>query len=318
KNFHENTAVKDNESKTWRERWNDMDTKYRELMKTAKKEIEEELEKRRKAAQPTSITQPQGSQSSSDSIPPYMVKCGDNDECLKPDKESFYQYLADNGRTSLSSYMNLVLKDSNCGKDKPRWDRTTVVKNANSGKTSSNNKTKQFYPETFGDKPAGYKYACDCKIPSREELCRDNHMYNTRWKCGQNSGNITPSHTRRSATTGKQTYELCNLKHEENDEEDKRTTRSISSTPPGGKNLSDEDFEFFNSFDSWYKDIQDKLDHHSHRISRDCKLQTNIGTTSSGGSNTPSTECQYCRDSCECYKLWVNHMKNQWKTQQTN
>ncbi|SOV16258.1 erythrocyte membrane protein 1, PfEMP1, putative [Plasmodium gaboni] len=308
--FLEKKADRDEENKMWRERWKQMEEKYTKLIDEAKIKLEYELEEQRKKTSTSS-------QTPSDNIPPYMIKCNDNHECIKPDSDSFYQYLAYRGITTLSSYMNMVLKDGNCGDDKPRWDRTTVLKNANSGKTYSNNKTKLIYPELFGDRPAGYKYACECRIPSREELCRDNHMYNTRWVCGQISGSTTSSRQKRNTPSGQSTYELCNLKHEENDEEDKTTTRSTSSVPPGVKNLSDEDIKFFNLFDLWYKDIQDKLDRHFHRISRDCKLE-NIGTISSGGSNEPSPECLACRDSCECYKLWVKHMKDQWETQQSN
>ncbi|SOV20378.1 erythrocyte membrane protein 1, PfEMP1, putative [Plasmodium sp. gorilla clade G2] len=320
KAFVEGKAINDNDNKTWRERWIQMDRIYGDLIKTGKKEIEKYKENQRREKQQQQ-KQPQQKQTtltvgSRGRNQPYMMKCGDNNECLKPDEDSFYQYLAYNGYTTLSSYMNLVLKDMDCGVDKPRWDRATVVKKANSGKTVK----KVIYPQLFGSTPAGYKYACECRIPSREELCRDNHMYNTRWVCGQNSGSNTPSRQKRSAHSGQPTYVLCNLRHDENDESNHKDQIVAAAVPGVSANsaLDQKDLEFFSTFDSWYKDIQDKLDRHFHRISRDCKLE-NIGTTSSGGSTgTISKECQYCRDNCECYKLWVKNMKDQWDKQKHN
>ncbi|SOV16676.1 erythrocyte membrane protein 1, PfEMP1, putative [Plasmodium sp. gorilla clade G2] len=331
KAFVEGKNMNDGDGKTWRDRWQQMNRIYGDLIKTAKKEIVEYKEARRKEQIQQQFQQQQQlsqrlQSTNSVSMQPYMMKCGDNNYCLKPNNDSFYQYLAYNGYTTLNSYMNLVLKDMDCGDDKPRWDRSTVVKETqNIQPTSSSKKKKVIYPQLFGERPSGYKYACECRIPSREELCRDNHMYNTRWECGKDDmvdsvSSHVQSSTRPSAPTGVSgggTYVLCNLRHDENDETDQTSTRGPSSASVFGTNLTGEDLEFFSLFDSWYKDIQDKLDRHFHRINRDCKLE-NIMVQSDGRGPTISPECQTCRDNCECYKLWVNNMKDQWEKQKKN
>ncbi|SOV23669.1 erythrocyte membrane protein 1, PfEMP1, putative [Plasmodium sp. DRC-Itaito] len=296
KTFVEGIADNDEEHKKWRERWKQMDEKYKELIEKYKNKNVTEVKS----------------------------TCKTDDECVQQTEAGIFKYLYDNGVTTLSSYMNLVLKDANCGSDKTRWDYATVVKETRSSQTTRDSgKTvkKVIYPQLFGSTPAGYKYACQCLVPSREELCRDNHIYNTRWECGQKSENTTPSRHRPNDPIGKQTYELCRLRHDQTDEEDK-TTSSTQATLQNRETLSKEDLEFFSFFDSWFKDIQDKLDSHFHRISRDCKLEHTVAQSGSisrtGTSGIISPECQTCRDNCECYKLWVKSMKDQWGKQQKN
>ncbi|SCQ12672.1 erythrocyte membrane protein 1, PfEMP1, putative [Plasmodium gaboni] len=299
----------------WRKQWKDMETKYTKLMSEAREKIKEYHEEQQKKAS-------QGSTSgSSDNIPPFMMKCGKNNDelCVKPDIDSFFQYLHDKGITTLSSYINMV-STTTCGEDNAKWNKTT--RDSSGGSSSSGTDTKVFYPEPLGSHPTGYKYACECKIPSREELCNDNELYRNRWTCSTSAASATSdkTRTRRAASATSTNYELCT------DKTAPKNTEANHVQIPGAT-LSDEDAEFFISFDQWYKDIQIKLDEYMKRITDECdqdkimKKPQNGGTATSGQSSSSgnvSPECSECRDSCECYKLWVNKINSQWDKQQTN
>ncbi|SCQ12764.1 erythrocyte membrane protein 1, PfEMP1, putative [Plasmodium gaboni] len=100
--------VQDTSKNNWRKQWNDMEKKYNELMKNAKTKLEE-YHKEQQQTKKTSQS-PSGS-----STPPYMTPCG-SDLCVKNDINSFFQYMADKGITTLSSYISSVTTD--CGGDK--------------------------------------------------------------------------------------------------------------------------------------------------------------------------------------------------------
>ncbi|SOV13345.1 erythrocyte membrane protein 1, PfEMP1, putative [Plasmodium gaboni] len=329
KTFVEGKDDRDDEKKKWRDRWQQMEDKYTKLMTKAKEQIKEYHEEQRKASQ--------GSQNPSGIIPPYMEKCG-TDQCVKNDIDSFFQNLHDKGITTLSGYMSSVSQD--CGSDKPKWGRTTVVKPSDAtstggGSVSGTTGTTVFYPQPLGDRPAGYKYACLCIIPSREELCADSDMYNTRWKCDGASGSTAGSNqvqSRKKRSPGGTTkYDLCH------DKTPTTTTPEAQAGKLGDSQLSEDDVTFFSSFQQWYKDIQNMLDHNMKRINDECdqdkimKKPQNGGataagvTTGSSGSTAPSVTpsssvslCLECRNSCECYKLWVRGITEQWNTQKTN
>ncbi|SOV25503.1 erythrocyte membrane protein 1, PfEMP1, putative [Plasmodium sp. DRC-Itaito] len=307
KNFVSSTS-----GNNWRQQWQQMDTKYRELMENAKKKLEKYHEDQQQKKTP----------STSDSTRPYMEKCSENGvekECVKNDIHSFFQNLHETGMTTLSSYIS-KMSTTTCGNDMARWNKTTRD-------TSGGG---DVLPEVFGDKPVGFKYACQCRIPSREELCDDGQLYRNRWECstsaasatsgGANTGVTTASPRARRSTSGNTKYELC---------KDKSNTGN-KEAPQGeipGLTLDEHDVQFFNLFQQWYKDIQNMLDQNIKRITDECDQQKIMkkpdtsGTTPSvtdpsGGTRSPL--CQTCRDSCECYKLWVEKTKGQWDRQQAN
>ncbi|SOV11096.1 erythrocyte membrane protein 1, PfEMP1, putative [Plasmodium gaboni] len=349
--FVQGTADNDAEGKTWRERWQQMDKKYRELIEKYKNQNGTEVKS----------------------------KCKTEDDCVQPTEAGIFKYLYDNGVSTLSSYMNFLLKDSNCGEDKPKWV-PTIVASDTSGKSGSN-----IYPQPLDDKPSGYKYACECRIPSREELCDDNQLYRNRWECGtttsgtsgsaNTSGEQVQSRKKRSATTNRsydstienggedikkkkrtvrsidegkgnlqvsfggntssaqktgfstdsavvgatnssQKYQLCHFKHGEINQNDSNKSKNLN---PGGKKLSDDDIQFFNLFDAWYKGTQNQLYNNWNKINNDCNIEENMEkiSTSNIVSMVPE-KCVNCRDNCECYKLWVKYLEHQWKIQQNN
>ncbi|SOV21523.1 erythrocyte membrane protein 1, PfEMP1, putative [Plasmodium sp. DRC-Itaito] len=342
KNFVEGNSGQNN----WRDQWKQMETKYTKLMDDAKKKLEEHSKTSPGSQSPQTSSSGTGGGTGDPSGTPGAAssnQCSgekNGKDCVK----SFYEYLVDSGYTTLSSYINSVT--TNCGDDKPQWGKTVAVTSGASGQPSTTTNTTTVLPQPLGDKPVGFKYACDCRIPSREELCEDNDMYNTRWKCDGASGStgVTtgPSRKRRS-TSGKPTYELCHDKSGTTNDEAKKAQLS-------GTELDDHDAEFFISFDQWYKDIQIKLDEYMKRIMDECdstKIMpqkpsgttsgtgssgtgssgtgssgTGNGGTGSGGATTSSgnvvSACSSCRNSCECYKLWISGITEQWKTQREN
>nr|ALJ75561.1 EMP1-like protein [Plasmodium gaboni] len=103
----------------WRDQWKNMNDRYTQLMTTAKDKIEEYHKDQQKQAK---------SQTPSVIIPPYMTPCGNNSGsnsvnsgdnlCVKNDIDSFFQNLHESGTTTLSSYINNMSHDTNCGGDK--------------------------------------------------------------------------------------------------------------------------------------------------------------------------------------------------------
>ncbi|SCQ12827.1 erythrocyte membrane protein 1, PfEMP1, putative [Plasmodium gaboni] len=299
----------------WRHQWNNMETKYTKLMDDAREKIKEYHEKQQEERRKVGSTG-----GSNDSTPPYMEKCGTDELCIKSDIDSFFQNLHDKGISTLSSYINSVT--TTCGEDNAKWGRNTVVQEASGATvTSGQSSSTTMYPQPFGDNPTGFKYACECRIPSREELCGDSDMYRNRWDC--NSGGTTAtgatgvSRKRRAASGTPTNYELCKDKSNNTD-----ATREAQAGELQGAKLDEKDVVFFNLFDSWYKDIQNMLDQNIKRIMDECnqdkimKKPGASGATISG--NTRSPLCQSCRDSCECYKLWVSGITEQWRKQQNN
>ncbi|SCQ12831.1 erythrocyte membrane protein 1, PfEMP1, putative [Plasmodium gaboni] len=289
----------DNDKISWRERWKNIYEKYMELIKN-----------------------------SLNSENDGTMSCGVDDRgihinCPKPDILSFFKHLYDQGYTTPSSYLTLVIKNNICGDDKPYFSR--VVDN------NENNQNKPLtapYGSVFGDKPAGYKYACECRIPSREEICDDKGLYSNDWKCGNgttagtSTGVVDP--TQRQTTISPSTsnnYEICTTKN--------MITTSATNTVPStfaNNTLDAEDHNFFNWFDIWYHDIQTQIDKYVNRVEKTCsdeQIKNNIFPGNNHNHNQTQTimdtdKCKECKGNCDCYNLWTEKIENQWQKQKKN
>ncbi|SCQ12618.1 erythrocyte membrane protein 1 (PfEMP1), truncated, putative [Plasmodium gaboni] len=100
KNFVSSTGSGTTNKNNWRQQWENMNTRYQYLMGEARSEIE----KKQKEAPTSSGT---GGTSTT------TCNSGSN-QCAK----SFYEYLYDNGYTTLSSYISKMSQNTECGNDK--------------------------------------------------------------------------------------------------------------------------------------------------------------------------------------------------------
>ncbi|SOV22735.1 erythrocyte membrane protein 1, PfEMP1, putative [Plasmodium sp. DRC-Itaito] len=257
------------------------------------------------------------------------MKCGLDDRgkdiyCPKADISSFFKNLYDEGYTTPSSYLSVVIKNNICGDDKAFFARVMDDDNNN----QKTNELTAPYGSVFGDRPSGYKYACECRIPSREEICDDKGLYSNDWKCGNGttSGTITGTvePTKYPATVSPSTnnnYEICKTKN--------MITTGATNTVPSvvaNNTLNAEDHTFFNWFDIWYHDIQTQIDKYANRVEKTCsdeQIKNNIFPGNNHNHNQIQTiidkdKCKECKGNCECYNLWTQKIENQWEKQKKN
>ncbi|SOV12141.1 erythrocyte membrane protein 1, PfEMP1, putative [Plasmodium gaboni] len=290
----------DNDNIPWRERWKNIYEKYMQL-------INESLNSENDGTMP----------------------CGVDDKgiyinCPKADISSFFKNLYDQGYTTPSSYLSLVIKNNICGDDKPYFSR---VMDNNENKHKTNELTAP-YGSVFGDKPSGYKYACDCRIPSREEICDDKGLYSNDWKCGNgttagtSTGVVDPTkYPAPISSSTNNNYEICTTKN-------MITTSSTNTRTSVVANhtLDAEDHNFFNWFDIWYHDIQTQIDKYANRIEKTCSDEQIKNNNFPGNNHNhqqiqttiDKDKCKECKGNCECYNLWTEKIDKQWQKQKTN
>ncbi|SOV20983.1 erythrocyte membrane protein 1, PfEMP1, putative [Plasmodium sp. DRC-Itaito] len=293
---------KDDGNITWRERWKNIYEKYMELIKD-----------------------------SLDSKDVGTMKCGVDDRgifinCPKTDILSFFKNLYDQGYTTPSSYLSVVLKNNICGDDKPYFARVMDDEN-NQKKTLT-----APYGSVFGDKPSGYKYACECRVPSREEICDDKGLYSNDWKCGKGTTSGTSTGvadpTKYPAPTSSSTsnnYEICTTKSITTTGNTTGATNNVVSTV-ANNTLDAEDHNFFNWFDIWYHDMQTQIDKYANRVEKTCsdeQIKNNIFSGNNHDDQQTQTimntnKCKECKGNCDCYNLWTQKIENQWEKQKKN
>ncbi|ETW30217.1 hypothetical protein PFFCH_02333 [Plasmodium falciparum FCH/4] len=239
-------------------------------------------------------------------------------KCVQSDIDSFFKHLIDIGLTTPSSYLSIVLDENNCGEDKAPWTTYTTTKNCDIQKDKSKSQSSDTLvvvnvPSPLGNTPHGYKYACQCKIPTTEETCDDRKEYMNQWSCG-------------SARTMKRgykndNYELCKY----NGVDVKPTTVRSSSTKLDGN-----DVMFFNLFEQWNKEIQYQIEQYMTNANISCNNEMKVLSSSSeesqnqngsdhhDGRNNNTDQSTNCKEKCECYKLWIEKIKKQWGKQKNN
>nr|ALD49142.1 erythrocyte membrane protein 1 [Plasmodium gaboni] len=94
----------------WRDQWKQMNDRYTQLMDEAMEKLKTVLEERQKAAK----SSPSASGTGGTSTTTTCSDKKDGNDCAK----SFYEYLYDSGNTTLSSYINMVSQNTDCGGDK--------------------------------------------------------------------------------------------------------------------------------------------------------------------------------------------------------
>ncbi|SOV20264.1 erythrocyte membrane protein 1, PfEMP1, putative [Plasmodium gaboni] len=99
KNFVSSTGGSATNKNDWRKQWKDMNTRYHDLMKKARDEIET------KSKSPQNAGGPSGTSTT--------TTCSGNNQCV----DSFFQNLHDKGYTTLSSYIS-KMSTTDCGGDK--------------------------------------------------------------------------------------------------------------------------------------------------------------------------------------------------------
>ncbi|EWC87419.1 hypothetical protein PFNF54_03544 [Plasmodium falciparum NF54] len=242
-------------------------------------------------------------------------------KCVQSDIDSFFKHLIDIGLTTPSSYLSIVLDDNICGADKAPWTTyTTYTTTEKCNKETDKSKLQQCntavvvnVPSPLGNTPHGYKYACQCKIPTNEETCDDRKEYMNQWSCG-------------SARTMKRgykndNYELCKY----NGVDVKPTTvRSNSSK------LDDKDVTFFNLFEQWNKEIQYQIEQYMTNTKISCNNEKNVLSRVSDEAAQPkfsdnerdrnsiTHEDKNCKEKCKCYSLWIEKINDQWDKQKDN
>ncbi|SOV12004.1 erythrocyte membrane protein 1, PfEMP1, putative [Plasmodium sp. gorilla clade G2] len=297
------TGNDDGDNISWRERWKNVYEMYMELIKNSLNSKDDE-----------------------------KMPCGVDDKgidiyCPKPNNLSFFKNLYDQGYTTPSSYLWLVIKNNICGDDKPYFAR--VMDDDNNENKQKNNQWTAPYGSVFGDRPSGYKYACDCRVPSREERCNDKGLYSNDWKCGNgtsgNTGSVhSTQHAAPTSPSASNKYEICTNKSITTG-----NTSSAKNTPAravANNQLGDEDHRFFNWFDIWYHDIQTQIDKYAKRVEKTCSDEQTKNNTFPGNNHNhqqnktiiDKDKCNECKGNCECYNLWTKKIQNQWEKQKKN
>ncbi|SOV84131.1 erythrocyte membrane protein 1, PfEMP1 [Plasmodium reichenowi] len=243
-------------------------------------------------------------------------------KCVQSDIDSFFKHLIDIGLTTPSSYLSIVLDENNCGDDKAPWTTYTTyttTKNCDKDKkkqTSQKTDTPVVVnvPSPLSNTPYEYKYVCECRTPSNKELCDDRKEYTNQWNC-----NITKKE--KGSGSGKDDYELY-------------TYNGVEIKPPilkpNSTKLNDKDVTFFNLFEQWNKEIQYQIEQYMTNTKISCNNEKKVlnsvsdegaqpnGNGHENGGNNSIDQGTNCKEKCKCYKLWMENIKKQWKTQNRN
>ncbi|KNG76633.1 hypothetical protein PFMG_02862 [Plasmodium falciparum IGH-CR14] len=242
-------------------------------------------------------------------------------KCVQSDIDSFFKHLIDIGLTTPSSYLSIVLDENICGDDKAPWTTYTTYTTKNSDiqkKTpksqSCNTAVVVNVPSPLGNTPHGYKYACQCKIPTTEESCDDRKEYMNQWI-------IDTSKKQKGSGSTNNDYELYTY----NGVDVKPTTVRSSSSK-----LDDKDVMFFNLFEQWNKEIQYQIEQYMTNTKISCNNEMNVLSSSSeesqnqngsdhhDGRNNNTDQGTNCKEKCKCYELWIEKIKEQWGKQKNN
>lgn len=305
KNFIEEcrTAADGTAGSSWSKRWDQIYMRYSKYIEDAKRN--------RKA----------GTKNCGTSSTTNASVSTDENKCVQSDIDSFFKHLIDIGLTTPSSYLSIVLDENNCGEDKAPWTTyTTYTTTKNCDKERDKSKSQSSdtlvvvnVPSPLGNTPHGYKYACQCKIPSNKELCDDRKEYMNQWISDT-------SKKQKGSRSTNNDYELY-------------TYNGVKETKPLGtlKNskLNDKDVMFFNLFEQWNKEIQYQIEQYMTNTKISCNNEKNVlsrvsdeGTPKvrgyEDGGNNNTDQGTNCREKCKCYSLWIEKIKEQWDKQKKN
>ncbi|SOS77868.1 erythrocyte membrane protein 1, PfEMP1, putative [Plasmodium sp. gorilla clade G1] len=245
----------------------------------------------------------------------------DENKCIQSDIDSFFKHLVDIGLTTPSSYLSVVLDDKICGNDNAPWTTyTTYTTTENCDKQKDKAKPQQSdttvvvnVPSPLGNTPYGYKYACQCRRPSTQESCDDRNEYMNQWSCDSTKN---PKHGSR-----KDDYESCKYNGV-------KVTTSIKKLK--NSKLNENDVIFINLFEQWNKEIQYQIEQYMTNTKISCNNEKNVLSTSTkesaqqngnGHENDRKDGNDHIKnynEKCECYKLWMDKINEQWKTQKKN
>ncbi|EUT82883.1 hypothetical protein PFAG_03632 [Plasmodium falciparum Santa Lucia] len=243
-------------------------------------------------------------------------------KCVQSDIDSFFKHLIDIGLTTPSSYLSIVLDENNCGDDKAPWTTyTTYTTTKNCDKDKKKSKSQSCntavvvnVPSPLGNTPHGYKYACECKIPTTEESCDDRKEYMNQWISDT-------SKKQKGSGSGKDYYELYTY----NGVDVKPTTVRSSSSKLDGNDVT-----FFNLFEQWNKEIQYQIEQYMTNTKISCNNEMNVLSSSSeesqnqnssdhhDGGNNNTDQGTNCKEKCKCYELWIKKINDQWGKQKNN
>ncbi|KOB64045.1 hypothetical protein PFHG_05454 [Plasmodium falciparum HB3] len=237
----------------------------------------------------------------------------------------FVNHLIDIGLTTPSSYLSIVLDDNICGADNAPWTTYTTytthttTKNCDIKKKTPksqpiNTSVVVNVPSPLGNTPHGYKYACQCKIPTTEESCDDRKEYMNQWI-------IDTSKKQKGSGSTNNDYELYTY----NGVKETKLPKKSSSSK-----LDDKDVTFFNLFEQWNKEIQYQIEQYMTNTKISCIDEKEVLDSVSDEAAQPkfsdnerdrnsiTHEDKNCKKNCECYELWIKKITEQWETQKKN
>ncbi|ETW48419.1 hypothetical protein PFMALIP_03534 [Plasmodium falciparum MaliPS096_E11] len=243
-------------------------------------------------------------------------------KCVQSDIDSFFKHLIDIGLTTPSSYLSIVLDENNCGEDNAPWTTyTTYTTTKKCNKETDKSKSQSCntavvvnVPSPLGNTPHGYKYACECRTPNKQETCDDRKEYMNQWI-------IDTSKNPKGSGSGKDYYELY-------------TYNGVQIKQAAGRSnnskLDGNDVMFFNLFEQWNKEIQYQIEQYMTNANISCIDEKEVldsvsdeGTPKvrggyEDGRNNNTDQGTNCKKNCECYELWIEKIKEQWETQKKN
>lgn len=298
------TAAGGTAGSPWSKRWDQIYKRYSKHIEDAKRNRKAGT----KSCGPSSTTNAAASTAES--------------KCVQSDIDSFFKHLIDIGLTTPSSYLSIVLDDNICGADKAPWTTyTTYTTTEKCNKERDKSKSQSCntavvvnVPSPLGNTPHGYKYACECRTPNKQESCDDRKEYMNQWISD------TSKKQKGSGSTNND-YELYTY----NGVDVKPTT--VRSNSP---KLDDKDVMFFNLFEQWNKEIQYQIEQYMTNTKISCIDEKEVldsvsdeGTPKvrggyEDGRNNNTDQGTNCREKCKCYKLWMEKINDQWDKQKDN
>ncbi|ETW35634.1 hypothetical protein PFTANZ_03636 [Plasmodium falciparum Tanzania (2000708)] len=231
-------------------------------------------------------------------------------KCVQSDIDSFFKHLIDIGLTTPSSYLSNVLDDNICGADKAPWTTYTTYTTKNCDIQKKTPKPQSCdtlvvvnVPSPLGNTPHGYKYACQCKIPTTEESCDDRKEYMNQWSSGS-------AQTVRDRSTNND-YELYTY----NGVKETKLPKKLNSSKLDGN-----DVMFFNLFEQWNKEIQYQIEQYMTNTKISCNNEKNVlsraseesqnqnGSDHHDGRNNNINQGTNCKKNCECYDSKIDEL----------
>ncbi|KOB63857.1 hypothetical protein PFHG_05046 [Plasmodium falciparum HB3] len=309
------TAVGGTSGSPWSKRWDQIYKRYSKYIEDAKRN-------RKAGTKNCGITT--GTISGESSGANSGVTTTEN-KCVQSDIDSFFKHLIDIGLTTPSSYLSIVLDDNICGADNAPWTTYTTyttyttTKNCDIKKKTPksqpiNTSVVVNVPSPLGNTPHGYKYACQCKIPTTEESCDDRKEYMNQWI-------IDTSKKQKGSGSTNNDYELYTY----NGVKETKLPKKSSSSK-----LDDKDVTFFNLFEQWNKEIQYQIEQYMTNTKISCIDEKEVLDSVSDEAAQPkfsdnerdrnsiTHEDKNCKKNCECYELWIKKITEQWETQKKN